>query len=144
MTLLYRMAEKTEDKLDKLKRTQSDKNDSEYVKTVSKLNESLRLCNERIRSCDELLCRPFRIFGKSNFKSNFRDIKTTGIRPLNSTIANILLNISRRCCTKPILRLLHIFTMRRFLWCHKSSDVAKQPNSIIHPNSTALNWTFAE
>ena len=130
------MAEKTKDELDDLERTQTDKNESEYVKTVCEINERLSLCNKRVRACDELLCRPLRIFCKSNLKRSACEVEISGV-PVSVEKVNKQLNISRRSDGNKILNipiLCIVNTQKligyvcRYFWCHKSNGVAKQPN----------------
>ena len=75
MCVLSWMADKTEDKLKKLNRTQSDKDNGEESQMAGELDKRLRLINKAISAGDELLCRPVCIFRKPDVEGDSGTIK---------------------------------------------------------------------
>ena len=130
VTLLSMAADQAEKKLDDLKRSQNYQDDGEKSKMECELNERLRLCNETIRACDELLCRPLRIFGKLDVKRDSGTVEShqCGVGWFE---VNKLLKLACGRGKKELLNLVIIsrrLKIGSFFRCHKSSDVAKPPN----------------
>jgi len=129
-TLISMMADQIQDELNDLKQSQSNKNDSEYLEASRKLNERLRLFNQRIRACDELLCRPLCLFGKLNLKNGYRKLKAValwcGVRQKRANLFGCGTQNPR--FSVGLISALGGFFRRHSRSNHKSKNAAKQPN----------------
>jgi uncharacterized ParB-like nuclease family protein len=126
------MADQTEIKLDDIKRSKANQDDSESIKAMCELNERLRFCNEAIRACDEFLCCPLRVFGKPNIKRRSGEMQKLPV-PGVCKMVNEKLNVSSRGSVKPKPNLVMPRLLKRvihnvcgFFGCHKTSGADKQ------------------
>ena len=146
VTMLSMVADQIQHELDDLKQPQSNKNDSERLETVRKLNECLGLVNKYIRACDKLLCSPLRFICKLNVQSHpGATLPLAGIsgRSIHVETMKKHLNLFCRSVQNKVVKLL----LSAWIWpvnkccslfgCNHKLDVGKQPNDGIEPSAGA-------
>ena len=123
-TLLSMVADKTEQKLDDLKRTQNNEDNGKKSKMACELNQSLGLLNEAICAGDELLGCPLGRLGDENINASLSQVIQFRAGAYRNAMKKFL-KLSWVClCANPFLDFWNVASLQKF-W---NGRAHKQPN----------------